>query len=420
MDKKCYFNNMFVRQHKMLSRHLSILCVITLCIVGRSNGQSHLGIDLLGRDRSTEIPFEIHNGLIVVKGKFASRFDMNFILDTGAGNNILLTRGFTDVLRIPYSDTLLFWGADLTKAYTAFIGLSLPIQIDTRDEVKRDFIIIDQHDTKLDESLGMTIHGILSGVFFKGLIFSIDYRRKIIKLHHPKRYKPNRNTIPVEIRQNKPYYRTTLHLQDTSITQLMLLDTGSSLPLLLRNSNKLVDSLAGESYLGIGLNGPIMGHHTTLEEMRFGPDVYKHRPLAYQEISVQMDTLVRHQKGIIGSKILQDYIVTYDYLKEVVEMEPIPKNKRLGKDRSGLIVHRRGLKKKYFVIAHVIKDSPAAIAGFKKGDIIKKYKIWPVGIFNLEQLRKRNMGNPGKKVSYLIHRAGSPHRITMILGSQEY
>jgi C-terminal processing protease CtpA/Prc len=73
-------------------------------------------------------------------------------------------------------------------------------------------------------------------------------------------------------------------------------------------------------------------------------------------------------------------------------------------DRSGLTIIATGTNFSQYLVQHVIDNSPAALAGIQKGDVITKVNGINVVFLSLEQLLKRFQAHEGTSVSLTVRR----------------
>lgn len=408
-----------------LDKNLTYLKIITYIIIfficNGLSAQEHIGLDILNGKKSITIPFKNKNGFIVIQAKFNKYFDLNFIFDTGATNNILFDKIYVDAIGKSYSDTISVWGADLSRQVDALICKENTLKFNSHSEVLRNFLVINEFSEKLEKSLGMHIHGILGGEFIKGLTVKIDYKNNRLTLYDPIKYKPKGKAIDIRVINKKPYIQCESWYKSKKYDILLLIDTGSSIPLILRSEEiKSIqdnDTTTISSFLGVGLNGEIIGNVDVLEQFTIGQDTLRNIRFSNQLIPEDINLNVISKSGIIGEQILSRYTMTIDYLRMKIYLNKRTDYKKTI-DKSGIILHSIGRRFNRYKVVYVIPDSPAYLSGIKKGDEIIKYGILPKQLFSIQYLRKKLRSKEGKRIKLKLRRLLDEYNVTFHL--QDY
>lgn len=391
----------------MIIKRIYLILLLLGAWVGVSYTQAHIGRDILNGHKAVHLPFEYENGMILIKARFNNLFDLSFILDTGATNNIIFHKVYADISGLKYTDTINIMGADLLLTKKAFVSRDISLTFDEIPAIKRDFIFLESFENKLESSLGKNIHGILGGEFIKGLILKIDYANRKIILYDPNHYHPTTEAIPIRVINRKPYLQTKLALQDTIIETLLLVDSGSSAPMILRNQwlqEKLDADGVPITHLGLGLNGDLFGHISNVDSFTIGNKVYRNVTISSQVVQDTLIPPILRNSGLIGENFLNEYAVTIDYLRMKLYLDKRKKFPKKSYDKSGMIVHATGIGFNRYEIAHVIKDSPAEKAGLMKGDEIRRINIFPKSFLTLSSIRRKLRGREGKRIVVVVKR----------------
>ena len=342
-----------------------------------------------------------------------SNYRSSSSFDTGAENSILFNRELSDILGIDYSMRIPIYGADLSQTLYALVARSIDIEVTGMQNNQVDLLVLEDRYFDISSKIGLSVHGLLGGNFFRNSIVEIDYKNQVITFHSMNGFKPprgNYHRAEVLIRKNKPYYdtRATL-LNGTELDLRLLLDTGAGLPLML-HSNTHPDitppeqSIAGQ--LGMGLGGYVLGYIGYIENLQV-LDVKLERVLtSFQDINsgVLKDT-VFIRNGLIGNQMLSRFRVIIDYIDGVIYLKPGPRHKRKFKmDRSGMIVFAHGQDLDEFIVQDIIDGSPAHEAGVQRGDQIVRIQGVAAASYTLDHIAKITQKRVGKKIKLVVQR----------------
>ncbi len=376
-----------------------------------------IGIDLLGGGYSTEIPFKIKNGFIVVKLLFGGKVPVNFIYDTGAEHTILFHKSYSDLLGIDYAKRIEIKGSDLNANQYALVARNINMRIEDQLMVKRDVLVLENFMELFQESLGIDIDGIIGGSFFRAMVVEIDYRKKVLKLYDPNRFEMNRKgytLMDIEIKRNKPYLLASsiFNLNDTIKTKL-LIDTGASIPFLLHantDSALVIPEHVLSGPIGQGITGQLEGFIGKIRGLEFGPYEFNGILTLFQDLPISdNENFVLTRNGIIGNDLLSRFSVIIHYLRGELYLKPYKKkyNEDFDYDKSGMIIYAFGAELNQFYVKTVIPGTPAFEVGIMPGDIIKKIGIWKDKFWTLEKLNSLLQKKDGKKIRMVIERNGA-------------
>ena len=201
---------------------LALLTSVPLCHASPSSGEAD-HIEDQAKGNLTEIPFRLCNdNLIVVKGSIGRIKDVNFILDTGTSPTIiaekiaahLKLRGQTGVVLTLNGTTQ---GEILTVPHLQ-IG---PLEADSAKVLVQDF-------RSLEQTLGISLGGIVGLDILSTTNFSIDYQRKKVVFGGVASLE---KAVPLATRS--PYLLVKAEVEGQQLR--LLLDSGTPGLLLYRN-----------------------------------------------------------------------------------------------------------------------------------------------------------------------------------------
>ncbi|MBP7699772.1 MAG: aspartyl protease family protein [Saprospiraceae bacterium] len=366
-------------------------------------------------DGIVTIPFTLVNNLPVVTVTINGLLPLQFIFDTGAEHNLLIIKELGDALGLIYEKKVTIYGADLSSEMTAALARNISLTAGDMTANAQGLLVLDRDYFRFEELTGTQIHGILGASFFHNFITKIDYPLGRIMLIPREQFKPPNkhfDILPLKIIRNKPYIQTAVTLANDTVVQslLLLLDTGASLSLLLQtNSHPHLQppkqAIAGN--LGIGIGGVLQGFLGRVKFLQFGKFQIPQVLTNYQSLSNSPLDLEKSvtRNGIIGSLVLSRFVLYFDYFEQKLYLRA-----RKGfdapfeYDRSGLLVIAGGEKLQDFIIHDVLPNSPATMAGIRRGDKIIKLNGRPSRRLTLEKIVRKLQRKAGKKVTLQLLR----------------
>lgn len=401
----------------------ALLLLIFCMLIPYASHAQYIGEDVLRGEKSVSVPFSSIGGFIVVKLNYNGIIPLNFIFDTGASNTILFDRTYADIFNTAYTDTIEVIGADIIGGLDGYVARQGTFTIANAGiNVDRDYIVLSEDIIRLEESLGVPIHGILGSNFFRRLTLKINYVKRTITLYNPSKYNTpaKYEKIDSEVVNGKPYINTNITTDSTSATIQVLLDTGADVSTILHSnvSNSVTipqNSVPG--YLGTGLSGHIVGYIGRLESLSIGSNTFSQLIANYQEIEIDsLSPPSASRAGIIGNTILSRFHIIIDFIKGEVYLKP---NKyartKFKTDKSGLVLNAFGENLNLFVVHYVYPNSAAHTAGIRRGDIIEKVGRCKSKSLTLNKIMKNFQRKPGKTIRLTLLRNGSSFTTRLIL-----
>ncbi|WP_116105560.1 PDZ domain-containing protein [Lewinella sp. IMCC34191] len=391
---------------------LSVLCLMWTGVVG---GQ-RLDMKVLGNYRQIEIPFDTENDFIVIPILLNNLIPLRFIVDTGAENTVLLDRTMTDLLEVNYMRTFQVRGSDLTEMLTAHLATGVNMRLADRLLARnRTILVLEENYFNFERITGTTIHGILGADFLMRFIVEFDFRRKVLILHDPSKFRLTRAFIevPADFIRNRPYlYIDVGVLSGQSTRRKLLMDTGAGLSLLMHtypDSNHIdLPQQTIPTYIASGLGGTLEGSvgRSRLVSManREMNDVVTY----FQEVDSINAGFVQQREGILGNQILRRFRIVVDYVNHKVYLRPEGGRwkRKFRFDRSGLNILAGGNNLRSFTISNVVPGSPADEAGIQVRDRIRAVNGVPVALLSLESIIRKLQRRPGKRIRMRVYRAG--------------
>lgn len=248
-------------------------------------------------------------GLIVLPVTLNDSVNVNLILDTGCRNLILFGKKFTKLFKMNSGRPVIFSGLGSGKPVTGRISLGNSVSIGEVVGQKIPVVVVPSSNVFKSYH---NVHGVIGYDIF--LKFEVELNanartitfRPALKSSIP----PGYTQIPLEIVDARPLVKSEVFVENNTSRALdLMIDTGSSLGLLLKTTNISEFNHHGEErILGIGFNGPVSGYDIVCRRLRL-------KGLEMERVSTGIVSSEWHNNASIGMEILKDYIVILNYCK---------------------------------------------------------------------------------------------------------
>ncbi|WP_291119691.1 retropepsin-like aspartic protease [Flavobacterium sp. UBA6135] len=395
-----------------------------------------------------KIPFKQVNNLLFIEVVVNDK-PLTFLLDTGVTQTILFSLEETDQVKFFNVEKTMLKGLGKENAITALRskGNTLKISdkfIDTNHEV----LIVLEEDVNFSSMVGIPVNGVLGYHFFKDFLIEIDYDRNVLYVHkNNEKFKKiidkNYKAFPISIEERKPYLQASLVLSDSTLSAKLLVDVGNSDALwLFENYAIRLQEPNFEDFLGRGFSGDIFGKRTRISKLALADFVLENPIVAFPDsISIKNVKLVPERVGSIGAEIWRRFNLVFDYGSSMLYLK---KNSNYGDvfsfNMSGLEIHHVGkqwIQKpvennsskisfhssdtstpraasmalefkliSVYRIANVRVNSPAALAGLQKDDILVSINKKPAYMFSLQNINALLKSREGKLLKFEVERKG--------------
>ncbi len=271
------------------------------------------------------IPFQLYNNSIIVQPKI-NDIQLNLILDTGSGYNILFAFPEKDSIAFYNTSKIKITGPGMEEPIDAYISKDNKIEFKTISSKKLDVILMLEDKYSFTTSMGIPIHGILGADFFIDNIVEIQYEAKriIVYRKETKRYENrilNYKPLPFIIKEKKPYIPVTINIEDKKIENLeLLVDTGLSDGLwVFEKQLNLKNKKYIDDYLGSGIGGNVYGKKVRFKNINFSDFEFKEPIISMPDtISFLKKNILNQRDGSIGGEILKRFSVIFNYSKQIM------------------------------------------------------------------------------------------------------
>lgn len=398
----------------MLGRTILLFLFLLLTCPGWA--QRTLGFVIEGGKKKVQIPFELHNNLIVVPMVLNGMLPLKFIVDTGVQTAIITEKAFTDILNLPYSRKYSISGPGGRKVVNAYITHNVSLELPGIRGEGHALLVLEQDYLELRNYLGTDVHGVLGYELFSRFVVEVDYAKKVLTVSSPPQYKRKRKfeMLKISVEDTKPFIYVPIVLSDgTSLKAKLLMDSGASHGLLLEPSSSSlirVPDQAVSSIIGRGIGGEIMGKVGRIKSLSLGSERLDDVIANFPDADSYMDSLKlgsTYRNGTIGGEVLSRFTVVFNFSKEEIFLK---KNSSFKKpfyyNLSGITIRAKGAKLNVFEIIEVRNHSAAQKADILAGDLIHSVNGVLAAEMDLNTLLGYFNTRPGKKIKVFINRNG--------------
>jgi hypothetical protein len=249
-------------------------------------------------------------GLIILPVSINDSIQVNLILDTGCRNLILFGKNFKKLFTIT-GKPVEFSGLGTGRPVTG--RLSLGNKVSIHQVLGEQIPVVVVSDNNLFEDYH-NVHGVIGYDIFLRFEIELNSSERSITFRPaiggmaPVGYE----TVPLRIVDARPVIESRVFIgknrKHGRLLELMI-DTGSSLGLLLKTTNMSEFNQHGNyKVLGIGLNGPFSGFQTVSNKLVLAG-------LEMEGVPTGIVSSEWHDNASIGMEILKDYIVILNYCK---------------------------------------------------------------------------------------------------------
>jgi len=380
-----------ILSHKIKWLHVVMLiCLLTVTGVVRSAKAQYFDLD--NNRKHLTIHFRFVRNMIIIPLQINNKGPFNFILDTGVGLMIITEPSLIDSINLSSKRTIRIPGLGDGEDNIAYITSGLNVDIDGLKANNINAALLQKDYFNLSNYAGMPIHGLLGYEFFNDLAVKINFGDSTITICRPQNVHAFRkgNIIPITIEEHKPYMQAGITYQNNKkSTCKLIIDIGAGHPVSIENmikNNGLPQKFIAAN-LGVGLNGPINGFLSRINEIDIGR--YKIKDVLTSFPSQANDTALLSvpRDGNLGIGLLKRFDVIFDYKDNVMYLKPgLHYNDPFEHDMSGLEYFATGDGYHHVVISRVEPGSAGDAIGLERGDEITAINFLPVDKMTLEDI----------------------------------
>lgn len=255
------------------------------------------------------------DNLILLPFKINDTVSVNLVLDTSCRTLILFGNNFKKFLPTVPGKTVEFSGMGSGKAVRGTVSLGNELRM---GPVKGENIPIVIATQKGPFKGHMKIDGLIGyDIFTRFEVEVHPYRQEITFRSAFNRSLPaGYEHIPLSITDQKPMIASTIDFPTGTMASDVLIDTGSSLGLLLKSSDKVHRKPSADSaILGKGLNGIIRGATTSANSLM----LHKYK---IEGVPAGITYTPLHDYASIGMGVLKDYAIIINCVQSYLGLRP--------------------------------------------------------------------------------------------------
>lgn len=408
-------------------RRIIILCFLiisTLPVFGQDEFQFEKGVD------KVIIPFKLINNLIFIPIK-VNGVELHFLLDSGVEETIMFSMEEKKEVSFYNLEKIILRGLGSENSIEGLKSTNNVLEVNGLKYLNHLIYIVLDQSFNLSSHIGIPINGIIGYNFLKSNLVEINYERKRIIVYKNnnkinKRLNKKFEVVPITIERFKPYLASRIVMQSTEIPAKLLIDIGNSDAIwLFENPQKsiIIPEKNFEDYLGQGFSGDVLGKRAQIEKFSFSKFEFNHPIVAFPDsTSIKNVRMVKDRAGSVGAEILRRFNLVFDYQNQKLFLNKNSNfDSQFNYNKSGVEIQHYGLQwiqetvsletvpfggnrvvengevnlsnfkykfvlKPIYIIANVRKNSPAAISGLQKGDVIVSINKKPGHVFTLEKI----------------------------------
>jgi hypothetical protein len=370
-------------------RIIGLCFLLCCCYFLAANAQY---FDLQPNKKRVTIHFRIVRNMIVIPISINNKGPFNFILDTGVGLMIITEPTLIDSINLASKRIIKIPGlgkGDDDEAYiTSVLKIGIPGLIS--NDISAAILKVDHFN--LSSYAGMRVDGLLGYEFFNNLAIKINFSDSSLNICRPKDLHTFRNgyRIPITIEDRKPYMQANItYPNGKKIDSKLVIDIGAGHPVSIENmikNNGLPQKFIAAN-LGIGLNGPIDGFISRIDEIDLGKYKLRNVLASFPDDTKTPIITSVPRDGNLGIALLKRFDVIFDYPDNAMYLKPGAFFKeKYEHDMSGLEYYAAGKDYQHVIISRVEPGSAGDLIGLEKGDEIVAINLVSVARMNLEQI----------------------------------
>lgn len=375
------------------------------------------------------VSFTLINNLIIIPIKI-NGLEMNFLLDTGVEETILFSLEDKKQIELKNAERIMLSGIGIEAAIAGLKSTENTITFAGINANHQTIIVVLDENFNFSSNLGIPVNGIIGNHFFKNNLVEVNYNAQKVVIHNKKKFKharlKNYTQLKINLENGKPFLDAKIVLNNEIYNTKLLVDTGNSDAIWLFENKIKVPNKNFDDYLGRGFGGEILGKRAKIDLFIINSFEFKNPIVAFPDsIALKNLKMVEDRAGSIGGEICKRFNLFFDYQNELLYLR---KNQNFDKpfyyNKSGIEIQHAGLQmiskddvdaalkvsgikidfgsnpvnlkykfelKPNFEITYIRKDSPAAVAGLKSGDIILSINdnlIYKYSLLDINELLK--------------------------------
>jgi hypothetical protein len=397
------------------------------------------------------LPFKFINNLIIIPIE-VNGVSLNFLLDTGVEDSILFSLDETDEVNFAKVEKIRIKGFGSKEAFDAYKSSNNKLAVKNYVDFNHTLYLVLDQDINISAQVGIPVNGIIGYHFFENNVVKINYSAKRITVYKNEtkelqKIAKSYEKIPMELISGKPYLTSNSFFenQEQPLATKLLIDTGNTDALwYFKQNNKeiTIPNINFIDFLGRGFSGEVYGKRGRINAFQIGAFKLQKPIAAFPDTTATTEIdEIEGRLGSVGSEIMRRFMVVFHYksnslylkrnndfndkfsfnmsgleiqhqglqwVKESYEDNPVISNNLFDSNGNKIdnnLKYKFNLKPIYF-ISNVRKDSPAALAGLEKNDMIVKIDRRPAYYYSLQEINDLLKSEDGKVIEFEIDRKG--------------
>ncbi|PKV75596.1 aspartyl protease family protein [Pontibacter ramchanderi] len=406
-----------------------LLCLCCCLFLSEAVGQAFANdtVFFSTKRKSVTIPFKLVHNLIIIPIQINNSNELNFILDSGVKNTLITRLHYSDSLSLNEAGRITIQGLGTGHELEAIYSKGNFMRMPGIEGVNHEVYVLLEDVFNLSTRMGMPIHGIIGYDIFRNFIVKINYSSKTLTLYRPDielKVPKKAEVYPLHIENTKAYVEAGVRQHNgDSIKVKLVIDTGAShsISLYLPTDERLqLPPKVMEAYLGRGLSGDINGKIGRINSFSLGRYELQNLPASYpDEESIKAALNLANRNGNLGSDILKRFTVIFDYPHQRMMLMPNSKYREpFYYNMTGFEISTPLPGANFYVVSHVIDDSPAKASGLLPGDQLININGRDCKQLALDELLELFDSKPGRKVKLKLKRDSKLVNVEMVLQSR--
>ncbi len=350
---------------------------------------------------------------------------LKFIFDSGCKSTIIIHPKWLDSFDIPYKQKVYFSGLGFKDSIETMKVDDGTLELGQLKGEHIPVFILSKDSLNLDHYLGTDVDGIFGAEIFEKYYVRVNYKTRLIELYNQRPDKKLKNSyqkMAVQMRKSKGYLSCMiLNNKNELFMSELLLDTGSNIPVIIKNKepadlhlDKYINAEIGE-----GLSGALYSKVSRIKRIFIDTLKLDSVIVAFNETPITFKDVDENTlDGNIGNDILNRLDMYFAYPENAIYFKPTQRIKEpFDFNISNIILLENKSKNNGFIIKSIAGDSPPLLAGLQKGDEIIKIDRYKCSDINIEDALLLLNKRIGKKITIQYQRNNVISKVTYKLVS---
>jgi hypothetical protein len=293
---KSFFQHFFVQAMLIV-----LVCFPALCA-------PKFGFSLPDSLTELTIRYKTIRNLILLPVVINDSIKVNLVLDTGCRNLVLFGKKFQNLFNLDKNRKVMFSGLGSGDPIFGFLSLSNRVTISQVIGERIPVVVVPSKNVWSQYS---EVHGVIGYDILVKFEIELNPRKQTITFRPANKASAPAgfNVVNLKIVDSRPVMNSDIQLDGNSKNCELMIDTGSSLGLLLKTTSiEDYSHLLFDKVIGIGFNGPLSGYKVLAEKITLETFEILDLPTGIVESPW-------HNYASIGMEVLKDYVFVLNYCK---------------------------------------------------------------------------------------------------------